>query len=64
MHENRIWLSAPPMGGSELQYIQEAFDSNWIAPVETYLGALMYSSHSFGVNPFMRSGRRCCTLSE
>ncbi|MFV5688886.1 DegT/DnrJ/EryC1/StrS family aminotransferase [Flavobacterium sp. ZT3R25] len=33
MHKNKIWLSAPHMGGSELKYIQEAFDSNWIAPV-------------------------------
>ena len=50
MHKNKIWLSAPHMGGSELKYIQEAFDSNWIAPVgsniacfeqnlETYLGS-------------------------
>lgn len=33
MSENKIWLSSPHMGGSEQQYIQEAFDSNWIAPV-------------------------------
>ena len=50
MHKNKIWLSAPHMGGSELKYIQEAFDSNWIAPVgsnidcfeqnlENYLGS-------------------------
>lgn len=30
---DKIWLSTPHMGGSELKYIQEAFDSNWIAPV-------------------------------
>lgn len=50
MHKNKIWLSPPHMGGSELKYIQEAFDSNWIAPVgsnidcfeqnlEAYLGS-------------------------
>lgn len=50
MCKNRIWLSSPHMGGSELHYIQEAFDTNWIAPVgsnitgfeqalETYLGS-------------------------
>ncbi|MFV5702385.1 DegT/DnrJ/EryC1/StrS family aminotransferase [Flavobacterium sp. XS2P12] len=50
MHKNKIWLSAPHMGGSEMKYVQEAFDSNWIAPVglnidcferdlETYLGS-------------------------
>lgn len=29
----RIFLSAPHMGGNELNYIQEAFDTNYIAPV-------------------------------
>lgn len=30
---NRIFLSSPTMHGEELQYIQEAFDSNWVAPL-------------------------------
>ena len=29
----KIWLSAPHMSGNEQKYIQEAFDTNWIAPV-------------------------------
>ncbi|HWJ77141.1 MAG TPA: DegT/DnrJ/EryC1/StrS family aminotransferase [Niallia sp.] len=29
----RIYLSSPHMGGSEMKYIQEAFNSNWIAPL-------------------------------
>lgn len=29
----KIWLSTPHMGGNELKYIQEAFDSNWVAPL-------------------------------
>ncbi|MBS4172936.1 aminotransferase class I/II-fold pyridoxal phosphate-dependent enzyme [Bacillus sp. FJAT-49736] len=29
----RIYLSAPHMSGNEMKYIQEAFDSNWIAPL-------------------------------
>lgn len=33
MNENkRIYLSPPHMGGNEIKYIQEAFDTNWIAP--------------------------------
>jgi len=32
MH-TKIWLSSPHMGGHEMQYIQEAFKSNWIAPL-------------------------------
>lgn len=29
----KIWLSSPHMGGTEMKYITEAFDSNWIAPL-------------------------------
>lgn len=32
---NRILLSSPHMGGKEQEYIQEAFDTNWIAPLGT-----------------------------
>jgi dTDP-4-amino-4,6-dideoxygalactose transaminase len=50
MAENKIWLSTPHMGGNEQKYIQEAFNSNWIAPMglnlsifeenlENYLGS-------------------------
>ncbi|MFD2891030.1 DegT/DnrJ/EryC1/StrS family aminotransferase [Flavobacterium chuncheonense] len=31
--EQKIWLSSPHMGGKEQQYIQEAFEANWIAPL-------------------------------
>ena len=31
--KEKIWLSSPHMGGTELHYIQEAFDTNWIAPL-------------------------------
>lgn len=33
MTSKKIWLSSPHMGGEEQKYIQEAFDSNWIAPL-------------------------------
>ncbi len=29
----KIWLSSPHMGGNEINYIKEAFDTNWIAPL-------------------------------
>ena len=49
MNNSKIWLSSPHMGGTEQKYVQEAFDSNWVAPLgpnvtgmeqdlETYLG--------------------------
>lgn len=31
--KNRIYLSSPTMHGDEQKYIQEAFDTNWIAPL-------------------------------
>jgi len=33
MNNQKIWLSSPHMGGTELNYIHEAFDTNWIAPL-------------------------------
>lgn len=33
MNKKKIWLSSPHMGGKEQVYIQEAFDTNWIAPL-------------------------------
>lgn len=47
--KGKIWLSSPHMGGGEQQFVQEAFDTNWIAPLgpnvngfekdlESYLG--------------------------
>ena len=49
MNNQKIWLSSPHMGGTEQNYIKEAFDANWVAPLgpnvngleqdlETYLG--------------------------
>ena len=36
----RIYLSAPHMGGNELRYVQEAFESNWLSTVGPNLNAL------------------------
>ena len=49
MTNSKIWLSSPHMGGTEQNYVNEAFESNWIAPLvpnvtgfendlESYLG--------------------------
>jgi dTDP-4-amino-4,6-dideoxygalactose transaminase len=29
----KIWLSSPHMGGEEINFVNEAFDTNWIAPL-------------------------------
>ncbi len=31
--QSKIWLSSPHMGGSERKYVNEAFDTNWVAPL-------------------------------
>jgi dTDP-4-amino-4,6-dideoxygalactose transaminase len=31
--DNKIWLSSPHMGGNEINYVNQAFDTNWIAPL-------------------------------
>lgn len=50
--DKRIYLSSPHMGSSELSYIHEAFDTNWIAPLgphvdgfEKELGAYINIPH-------------------
>ena len=35
----RLYLSPPHMSGLEQQYVQEAFDSNWIAPLGPHVDA-------------------------
>ncbi|QQK80408.1 aminotransferase class I/II-fold pyridoxal phosphate-dependent enzyme [Salicibibacter cibi] len=37
--QDRIFLSAPHMGGNEQGYIQEAFERNWIAPLGNNVNA-------------------------
>ena len=31
--ENKVWLSSPTMHGEELQYMEEAFRTNWMSTV-------------------------------
>ncbi len=33
MTKKRIWLSSPHMGGGEMKYVQQAMDTNWVAPL-------------------------------
>jgi dTDP-4-amino-4,6-dideoxygalactose transaminase len=53
MNNSKIWLSSPHMGGNEQNFIKEAFDANWVAPLgpnvnglendlESYLGNQSY----------------------
>ncbi|CAG5008973.1 Putative pyridoxal phosphate-dependent aminotransferase EpsN [Dyadobacter sp. CECT 9275] len=49
---SRIWLSSPHLSGREIRYVQEAFETNWIAPLgpnvdnfEKELGEYIGSPH-------------------
>lgn len=33
MNNSKIWLSSPHMGGTEQKYVNEAFETNWVAPL-------------------------------
>ncbi|RYZ81049.1 MAG: aminotransferase class I/II-fold pyridoxal phosphate-dependent enzyme, partial [Proteobacteria bacterium] len=50
LNDTKIWLSSPHMGGGEQRFVNEAFETNWVAPlgpnvtgfendIASYLGA-------------------------
>jgi hypothetical protein len=39
MTKSRIYLSSPHMGGDELTLVQDAFATNWIAPLGPHVDA-------------------------
>lgn len=41
--KEKIWLSSPHMGGSEQDYVNEAFDTNWIAPLGPNVNAFEFA---------------------
>lgn len=46
-YNNRIYLSPPHMSGNEMMYIQDAFDTNWIAPLGPHVDAFEKELASF-----------------
>jgi dTDP-4-amino-4,6-dideoxygalactose transaminase len=44
---NRIWLSLAHMGGHEQSFIQQAFDTNWVAPLGPNVDAFENDLESF-----------------
>lgn len=47
MNLEKIWLSSPHMGGNEQKYVQEAFDSNWVAPLGPNVNGLESDIESY-----------------
>lgn len=55
--QDKIWLSSPHMGGNEMNYVQEAYDTNWVAPLgpnvnefEKALESYTNSAHASALN--------------
>ena len=43
----KIWLSSPHMGGAERRFVNEAFDTNWVAPLGPNVDGLEKDISSF-----------------
>lgn len=55
---DKIWLSSPHMGGNEMKYINEAFETNWVAPLGPNVDGFEKELASYlGV-------KHCCALSS
>ena len=37
--KSKIWLSSPHIGNNEIKYVNEAFETNWIAPLGPHVNA-------------------------
>ncbi len=54
MNKEKIWLSSPHMGGNELKYVHEAFESNWVAPLGPNVNSLEIDLQDYlGQNSFV-----------
>lgn len=54
MSNSKIWLSSPHMGGGEQKYVQEAFDTNWVAPLGPNVTGLEQDLENYiGQNAFV-----------
>jgi dTDP-4-amino-4,6-dideoxygalactose transaminase len=43
----KIWLSSPHMGGGEFEFVREAFDTNWIAPLGPHVNGFEHDLQAF-----------------
>lgn len=59
MNNNRIWLSLAHTGSSEQKYIQEAFDTRWVAPLGPNVNAFEQDLENY-----IGGGKRVISLSS
>lgn len=54
MNNSKIWLSSPHMGGNEQKFVNEAFATNWVAPLGPNVNGLEEDLEKFlGENSFV-----------
>lgn len=58
MNKEKIWLSSPHMGGDEIKFVNEAFETNWISPVGPHINAFEEELVSYN------STKYCAALSS
>jgi dTDP-4-amino-4,6-dideoxygalactose transaminase len=44
---SKIWLSSPHMGEKEFEFVKEAFDTNWIAPLGPHVNGFEHDLQQF-----------------
>jgi dTDP-4-amino-4,6-dideoxygalactose transaminase len=44
---SKIWLSSPHMGNEEFNFVKEAFDTNWIAPLGPHVNGFEHDLEEF-----------------
>lgn len=47
MEKKKIWLSLAQMSGNEIGFVQDAFDSNWVAPLGPNVNEFENSLHKY-----------------
>ena len=60
--KSKIWLSLAHMSGREQEFIQEAFDTNWVVPLGPNVNAFEESLREYFVGNG-ESGKRVVALS-
>lgn len=58
LKSSKIWLSSPHMSGEEMRYINEAFESNWVAPLGPNVDGFENELASY------LGAQHCCALSS
>ena len=51
MANSKIWLSSPHMGGNEQNYVNEAFATNWVAPLGPNVNGFEQDISNYIANP-------------